>query len=180
MKKRLSNFFRSLGYDTGLVIFGVLFSILWIGVFNKIGVKVFNAFEAPTAEDYKWLHEQEEVLQEDFEKVYEMEGAQIEVQNSEIIVTLVSEQNSDYELRITFNQNKQKVKAEEICNKEGYRNTTLIYPKMEKYIPKAECALLGIMLGVASAVAMTFIYRFFYQMIINLYHIISKIKQKKK
>lgn len=178
MKKRLSNFFRALGYDVGIGIFWVLSSIFWIGVFYKGGVKL-GAFDAPTVKDYQWLHEQEEILQEDFEKVYEMPGAKIEVQNSEIIVTLVSKQSSDYELSITFNQNKQKLKAEEICHKEGYRSTVL-FPKMDKYFPKAECALLGLMLGAASAIAITFIYRFFYQMIAKCYHSISKIKRKKK
>jgi len=179
MKKRLSNFFRALGYDVGMIIFWILSSIFWIWLFSKVGV-VLHKFDGPTVEDYKWLHEQEEVLQKDFDKVYEMKGAKIEVQNPEIIVTLVSNESSDYELRITFDQNKQKVKAEEICNKEGYRNTPLIYPKMEKYVPKAECALLGIMVGGVTAGIITYIYRFFYQMIVKCYHIIREIKQKKK
>lgn len=178
MKRRLSNFFRELGYEVGLWIFWVLSSIFWIWLFYTRGVAL-NDFKAPTAEDYRWLHQQEAVLQEDFEKVYEIEGAKIEVENPNIIVRLVSKENSDYELKITFNQNKQKVKAEEICHKEGYRDV-VIFPKMEKYVPKAEYALLGIMVGAVTATLITFVYRFFYQMIAKLYHRIRKIEEKKE
>jgi len=141
--------------------------LFWIGLFFKIGVSL-NAFKAPSESDYQWLHEQEEILEQDFEKVYSIEGAQIKVQDSQIVVTLTSIESSDYELEVTFNQNKEKLKSKEICQKEGYRNTVVIFPKMEKYYPGIVYILLGILMGSFSALILESIYR-------NLY---KKIKEK--
>lgn len=163
MKKRLSDFFYVLSTEVGIWIFWLIFGILWAVVCFQMGRKVGD-FEPPTEADYKWLHEQEYILEQDFEKVYTIEGAQIKIEDSQIVINLISKESKDYELEITFNQKKQKLKAKEICHKEGYR-TDSIYPKMEKYGKHIEFITSGGILGGVSAVVVSFLYRFLYERI---------------
>lgn len=165
MKKRLSNFLYHLSTDSGIGTLLIIFSILWVVLIFQMKVKS-NAFEPLTEADYKWLHEQEEMLENDFEEVYSIEGAQLKVQDSKIVVTLTSRESKYYELEMTFNQNKEKLKVEEICHKNGYqKNTASMSPIIDKYWPKIECILGGILLGAVSAIMIGYLYRFLYRII---------------
>lgn len=152
MKKRLINFFQRLR----IFIFAALLVPLCIGVFILIGIH-FHVFEGPTATDYKLLHNQEDKLKEDFENVYLMERASINIHNSEINVILVSETDANYELHITFDENKEFMKSEEICNKSGFV-TYSENPKMEKYKPIMLCVCGGVLSGIYASLGLWSIY----------------------
>ena len=150
MKKRLSNFFQLLSKDIGFFIFAIVLVPLWIGIFIQMK-NSSGAFEPPTKEDYKWLYKQEEKLKENFENVYLIDGASIKIQNSEIKVELVSEADQNYELHMTFDENKKFIKSKEICNKAGYR-TYNIAGENEKNGPIIACVLFGMMIGLLFSV----------------------------
>lgn len=165
MRKRLSNFFQLLSEDMGLLIFAIILCPLWIGIFVQLKSYV-GAFEPPSEADYKYLHEQEDTFKDNYENVYLIEGASIKVLNSGIKVILVSETDRDYELHVTFDKNKEFIKSEEICYKEGFRKNTG-NDKLEKNIPSFECILYGLFVGVLFALLLHAVY-------IQIYHKVLK------
>lgn len=162
MKKRLSNFFQLLSKDIGVFIFAIVLVPLGIGIFIQINDSS-GAFESPTKEDYNCLYKQEEKLKEDFENVYLIEGASIKIQNSEIEVYLVSEVDQNYELHITFDENKKFIESKEICSKPGYRTYSMV-GKNETII---ECVLFGTAVGLMFSLVLQMIYERIYVKIVK-------------
>lgn len=162
MKRRLSNFFQLLSKDIGILIFAIVFVPLCIGIFFRI-FSIAGVFKIPTQEDYAWLYEQEESLKEDFENVYLIEGASIKIiQNSNIKVNLISETNRLYELQIIFDESKEWISTEEICNNQNIfkNNITGDYEINTKSIILV--ILIGICIGGLLSISLQTIYAFIY------------------
>lgn len=119
MKKRLSSFFQLLSEDRGVCIFAIILVPLCTFIFLQFGNLLGN-FDPPTDEDYKRLHEQEEIVKEDFENLYSIKGASVETEDDEIKVILISDTSRNYELHMIFNKNKDFIKSIEVCSKIGF------------------------------------------------------------
>ena len=151
MKTKLINFFREPGRIillSGFIV-GIILSYLfldWAGVFLP-----------PSESDFSELHKQEEIILEDFEKVYSFENATIYPQEEEIIVKLVSEESSNFILKMTFTKQKEFVSSEEISEKVGY-STYPINPIIDKLQPFIYFVTIGILLGFLVAVLVKAIY----------------------
>ena len=143
MKTKLINFFREPRRRESLfLVIGVIIGI----TLAFLGCKYLGLFTPPNESDFYELREQKEIILEDFENVYDFENVKIYPNEKEIIIELVSEKNSCYILKMTFNKQKKFVSSEEISEKAGYRTHT-IYPVMDKIEHWILPVFLGMLIG---------------------------------
>ena len=169
MKEKLINFFRdpvNVFLLIGITI-GMILSV-WLQCFS-------GAFTPPSEADFYELHKQEEIIMENFESVYSFENAIIYPNENETIIKLVSEEDSDYILKMTFTKRKEFVKSEEISEKEGFR-TYPVSSFVDKTTPYFYTGIGGIALGALIGVLLLAIYK----ITVFIYRVAKIIFEKSK
>lgn len=152
MKTKLINYFRKpfnlcalIGVTAGFILSYLL--CISAGIFTP-----------PTEADFSELHKKEEIIIEDFDNVYNLENITVFIDEEQIIVNIVSEEESDYLVKMIFSKDRKFISSEEISNKIGYET----YPtdhSVDKMLPWALVVSIGIIFGLFLNVTFYEIYR---------------------